>query len=501
MKKIQLPHLTLIGIVILLTSSFSSCEKLFDSDDDLSCNSTEMKLPEIKEGALFKYDPDPNGFIKPTDTLVMYPGFTSGVGYKGPLERDLSNMKVRWTFERGNVLINPETGKFYPKEEVENMPSYQFSYGKSFTTNLSDNQIQTGDILTSYQAVIFNKCGESNPITGYARIINSGIVLQRLNELSEIARMGHIQAFYKNKLYILFGKGGEENYTYDITTRKLTQLPPIDFGQFGFDLNDFDTQTGLQRALYGDRSGYGPFTTYAQEGAKLYFAMPKEASYSDDILWEYDLETLTLSKIASIDRGVYTGTGPSDPAVKGFASAGKMVLVDNKIYYYPLYKGDNRSNIGIFDLDTKQWSEEDLSIPQNDLVPSITYMGNPNYAARKYFQLFYAINNQLKLVFEDNREVTYDLETKQLSAKSTDYKHTAIDAQPNNGFVYNGAYYFEANGKSGPSYTWYKKRNNEAVEKAFPEIGAFPGAGSQFTPVGNTLIFVGGSAIRYWLEK
>src|SRR5690606_17135852 len=108
-----------------------------------------------------------------------------GVG-AGGLERDLSNMEVRWNFEHNDILVNPETGKYYQKEEVEQMPSFQFNFSKRFTSNIPDDQIQKGDIITSFQAVITNKCGETSPIAARVKILNSGNVMQRLNELSGI---------------------------------------------------------------------------------------------------------------------------------------------------------------------------------------------------------------------------------------------------------------------------------------------------------------------------
>lgn len=494
----------LSSLLLIILFSTSSCEKLLKGPGT-SCDDAEMKLPEIEQDALFKGMIDPNVTTPPEDTVRFYPGETTGGNYIGQLERDLTQMKVRWTFEHNNVLVNPETGKFYEKGETENMPSYLFGFSKKFTNAIPDDQIGTGDIITSYQAVIFNKCGETNPITGHVRILNSGDVKQRLNELSEVARIGHIQAFYNNKIYLLFGRGGQENYSYDVTTRKLTPLSPINFSDYGFNLGNSDTKTGLERTLYGDRLG-GPFTTYVQNGSKVYFAMPKETSFTDDILWEYNLETQQLSKLASINRIVYNGTGPSNPAISGIPSAGKMTMVGDKIYYFPLYKGGSigQPYIAVFDLNTGEWSEEDMHVPY-DLVPAKTYIGDFNFGARRYFQLFYAIDNQLKLVFEGNREVTYDLTTKELTVKNTDYKDVSIDARPTSGFVYKGAYYFLANSKLGSNastaFRLYKKKKNGTVESAFPWTNTSYREGAQFTPVGNTMIYVGGASYRYWFGE
>lgn len=493
--------------------TLASCKKLFNNDDDPSCESAEMKLPEIQEGTLFTEPIDPN-ITNPVikETIELYPGQQSSANYKGVgaggLERDLSYMQVRWKFEHDNILMNPETGTYYQKEEVEQMPSFQFNFSKGFTANIPDDQIQKGDIITSFQAVITNKCGETNPITARVKILNSGNVMQYLNELSGIARTGHIQVFHNNKLYLLFGSGGTENYSYDIITRKLTPLPPIDFSQYGFDLNNpnSDDKKGLERSLYSGTPWHNPFTTYAQQGAKVYFAMPREATGRDDVLWEYDLETLQLSKLASVDRTVYDATAPANPAIWNLKSAGKMTLWDNKIYYFPLYKDLGKAYIGVFDLNTKQWSDEDISIPTDDLVPAIVYQGNPNFEARSYFQLFYALDNQLKLVFEGNREVTYDLDTKALMVKNSDYKHVDMEKRPTGGFVHDGDYYFLANEVLGGvvqdnAFVLYKKNKNGSVEIANFIAGGRRHNGRQFTPVGNTMFVVGGDAVRYWLEK
>lgn len=252
-------YLILLGSILTL----HSCKWIFDPDDDPPCGSAEMKLPEIIEGAMFRYDPDPNGFIKPMDTVEFYPGQTKGSSFKGPFERDLSYMKVRWTFQDANLFYNGATGEPYPKEFVEEMPSYSFAYGKTFTKDLPDSEIGTGDIISSYQAVIFNKCGETRPIKGHIKLINSGNVIQNLKNLTEVARLGHIQAFYKNKIYILFGQGGENNYSYDINTKEVTLLPPISLEQFNPKITSTDDSNALIRTLYGYR-GNGPFTTYAQ---------------------------------------------------------------------------------------------------------------------------------------------------------------------------------------------------------------------------------------------
>lgn len=495
-----------------------SCKKLFNNDDDLPCESAEMKLPEIPAGTLFTQPIDPN-ITNPViqETITLYPGEISSANYKGVgaggLERDLSYMQVRWNFEHDNILVNPETGKYYQKEETEQMPSFQFNFSKGFMVDLPDDQIQKGDITTSFQGVITNKCGETNPITAHVKILNSGNVMQPLKELSSIARTGHIQALYNNKLYLLFGSGGSTNYSYDITTRKLTPLPAIDFSQHGFDLNNPNSsdKTGLERSLYSGTQWYNPFTTYAQNGSKVYFAMPREASGKDDVLWEYNLETLQLSKLASIDRTIYNGTGPANPAVWNLKSAGKMTLWDNKIYYFPLYKNLGEAYIGVFDLNTKQWSNEDIRVPTDDLVPPILYVGNPNFEARSYFQLFYALDNKLKLVFEKNREVTYDLETKALTVKNSDYKHVDIDKRPTGGFVHNGDYYFLANEKLGGvvqdnAFVLYKKNTDGSVEIADFITGVNRSDGRQYTPVGNTMFVVGANsvrynAVRYWLER
>lgn len=496
--------------------TLASCKKLFNNDDDPSCESAEMKLPEIPEGTLFTQPIDPN-ITNPVieETILLYPGEISSANYKGVgaggLERDLSYMNVRWSFEHDNILINPETGKYYQKVETEQMPSFQFNFSKGFMVDLPDDQIQKGDIMTSFQGVITNKCGETNPITAHVKILNSGNVMQPLSELSSIARAGHIQAFHDNKLYLLFGSGGMENYSYDITTRKLTALPPIDFSQHGFDLTNPTVKSRLESSLYSGTKWHGPFTTYAQEGAKVYFAMPREATASDDVLWEYDLESLQLSKLASIDRTVYEDVlGPADGVHGGLASAGKMTLWNNKIYYFPLYKDLGKAYIGVFDLSTKQWSDEDIQVPTTDLVPPLSYVGNPNMEARSYFQLFYALDNQLKLVFEKNREVTYDLDTKALTVKNSDYKHVDIEKYPTGGFVLNGDYHFLANEKLGGvvqnnAFVLYKKSKNGSVGIANFITGVNRSDGRQYTPVGNTLFVVGANAVRYnavryWLE-
>lgn len=512
-RTVLMAGLLLIGSIFTL----GSCKKLFNNDDELPCNSAEMKLPEIPEGTLFTQPIDPN-ITNPVieEIITLYPGETLSANYKGVgaggLERDLSAMKVRWNFEHDNLLINPETGAYYQKEEIEQMPSFQYNFSKGFTTNIPDDQIQKGDIMTSFQAVITNKCGETNPITAHVRIINSGNVMQPLSELSGIARTGHIQAFHNNKLYLLFGSGGTENYSYDITTRELTPLPAIDFSQYGFDMNNPNSndKKGLERSLYSGTQWYNPFTTYARDGAKVYFAMPREATGRDDVLWEYDLETLQLSKLASVDRNVYDATAPANPAIWNLKSAGKMTLWDNKIYYFPLYKDLGEAYIGVFDLNTKQWSDEDIRVPTDDLVPAIIYQGNPNFEARSYFQLFYALDNQLKLVFEGNREVTYDLSTKALTVKNSDYKHVDMEKRATGGFVLNGAYYFLANEKLGGivqdnAFVLYKKNTDGSVEIADFIGGGNRSDGRQFTPVGNTVFVVGTNsvrynAVRYWLE-
>lgn len=512
---------TVLSASLLFAGSvftLQSCKKLFNNDDDLPCSSAEMKLPEIPAGTLFTEPIDPN-ITNPVikDVIEVFPGQRSSANYKGVgaggLERDLSQMQVRWKFEHDNILMNPETGKYYPKEEVVQMPSFQFNFWKGFITDLPDDQIQKGDIITSFQAVITNKCGEANPITAQVKILNSGNVLQQLNELSGVARSGHIQAFYNNKLYLLFGSGGTENYTYDITTRKLTKLPPIDFSQYGFDLNNPNSsdKNNLERTLYkAVNQWHGPFTTYAQNGAKVYFAMPRQAIGREDILWEYDLETLQLSKLPGVDRTVYNGYSPANPAVGGFKTVGKMTLWENKIYYFPLYKGLGEAYVGVFDLNTRQWSDE-IRIPTDDLVPAIVYIGNPNFEARSYFQLFYALDNQLKLVFEGNREVTYDLDTKALTVKNSDYKHVDIEKYPKSGFVHDGDYYFLANEVLGGivqdnAHILYKKNKNGSVGIANFIAGGNRHRGRQFTPVGNTMFVVGTNsvdfnAVRYWLDK
>src|SRR5690606_11217164 len=245
MKKKFNKKWTVLSISLFFAGSLfilTSCDEAINGDENLSCSSAEMKLPEIPAGTLFTEPIDlniTNPVIK--ETIELYPGQRSSANYKGVgaggLERDLSYMQVRWNFEHDNILINPETGKYYPKEVVEQMPSFQFNFFKGFTVDLPDDQIQKGDITTSFQGVITNKCGETNPIRAQVKILNSGKVMQSLNELSGIARTGHIQAYYGNKLYLLFGSGGTDNYVYDIPTRKLTPLPPIDFSQYGFDLN------------------------------------------------------------------------------------------------------------------------------------------------------------------------------------------------------------------------------------------------------------------------
>lgn len=501
----------LVTSLFLIVSVFTleSCEDFFNNDDSLPCGSAEMKLPEIPEGTLFTQPIDPNITNPITEDIIeLYPGEASSANYKGVgaggLERDLSQMKIRWTFEHDNILVNPATGKYYQKEEVEQMPSFKFIFTKQFSNDIPDDQIQKGDIITSFQGVITNKCGEANPITAHVKIRNSGNVVQRLNELSTIARTGHIQAFHNNKLYLLFGRGGRDNYVYDIPTRKLTLLPSIDFSIYGIDAN---TQTTLERSLYSDNI-YGPFTTYAQEGSKVYFAIPlSDGNISQgDVLWVYDLETLQLSKLPSVDRTVYNGSGPANPAIRGFATVAKMTLLDKKIYYFPLFKDLGEAYVGVFDLTTNQWSEQDIRVPIDELVPAIVYMGNPNYAARIYFQLFYALGNQLKFVFEGNKEVTYDLNTKTLVVKNSNYKHFDIEARPTSGFVYDGDYYFLANEELGGivqnnSFILYKKNNDGSVAIANFFGGGRRHQGRQFTPVANTMIVVGGDAVRYWLEK
>jgi len=494
--------------------TLASCKKLSNNDDDLPCSSAEMKLPEIPAGTLFSEPIDPN-ITNPVikDVIELYPGQRSSANYKGVgtggLERDLSQMQVRWKFEHDNILMNPETGKYYPKEEVVQMPSFQFIFSKGIITDLPDDQIQKGDIITSFQAVITNKCGETNPITAQVKIRNSGNVMQYLHELSGFARTGHIQAFYNNKLYLLFGSGGKENYSYDIATRKLTPLPPIDFSQYGFDMNNPVSKSRLENSLYNGIGWYLPFTTYAQQGAKVYFAMPREATGSEDVLWAYDLETLQLSKLASIDRNIYDSVlGPADGVHGGLKSAGKMALWENKIYYFPLYKDRilGKTYIGVFDLNTRQWSKEDIRLQASELVPPLSYHGNPNIDARIYFQLFYALDNQLKLVFEGNREVTYDLNTKALSVKNSDYKHVDIEKRPTGGFVHDGDYYFLANEVLGGiaqdnAFVLYKKNKNGSAGVANFIAGGKRHNGRQFTPVGNTMFVVGGDAVRYWLDK
>ncbi len=512
MKKFSNKKTALLASLLCIGVTLKSCDDIFNNDE-FSCKSAEMKLPEIPKGTLFTEPIDPN-ITNPVikDVIEIYPGQKSSANYKGVgaggLERDLSQMQVRWKFEHDNILINPETGTYYPKEEVVQMPSFQFNFSKGFITNLSDNQIQKGDIITSFQAVITNKCGETNPITAQVKIRNSGNIMQYLHELSGVARTGHIQAFYNNKLYLLFGSGGTVNYSYDLATRKLTTLPPINFSNYGFDMNNPTVKSRLENSLYYGTGWYLPFTTYAQQGAKVYFAMPREATASDDILWEYNLETLQLSKLASIDRTVYDGVlGPADGVHGSRKSAGKMTLWDNKIYYFPLYKDRllGKTYIGVFDLNTKQWSDE-IPLQASELVPPISYHGNPNIDARIYFQLFYALNNQLKLVFEGNREVTYDLNTKMLSVQKSDYKHVAIEKRPTGGFVYDGNYYFLANEVLGGipqdnAFVLYKKNKNGSAGVANFIAGGKRHNGRQFTPVGNTLFVVGGDAVRYWLEK
>ena len=50
---------------------------------------------------------------------------------------------------------------------------------------------------------------------------------------------------------------------------------------------------------------------------------------------KYDLETLQLSKLASIDRNVYDSVlGPADGVHGGLKSAGKMALWDNNCLLY-----------------------------------------------------------------------------------------------------------------------------------------------------------------------
>ncbi|RKD18638.1 hypothetical protein BCY91_14985 [Pelobium manganitolerans] len=499
----QLATLIFAGSVLAV----QSCKKLGNNDEQ-PCGSAEMKLPEIPKGTLFTAPIDPN-ITKPVieDTIKLYPGETSSANYKGVgaggLERDLNAMEVQWTFEHDNILINPETGKYYQKNEVAKMPSFQYIFSKGFTTNLSDDQIQKGDIITSFQGVIKNKCGETNPITAHVKILNSGNVMQPLKELSSIARTGHIQAYHNNKLYLLFGTGGKNNYSYDIKARKLTLLPAIDFDKYGFNA---DEKKAIERSLYGAQ-GHGPFTTYAQQGAKIYFSIPlSDHNISQGVvLWEYDLETLQLTKLPSVDRKIYNGMGPANPAVRGSASVAKMTLWDNKIYYFPLYKDLGEAYIGVFDLNTKQWSDE-IRVPTDDLVHAIVYVGNPNFEARSYFQLFYALDNQLKLVFEGNREVTYDLDTKALTVKNSDYKHVDIEKYPKSGFVYNGDYYFLANEKLGGvvqdnAFVLYKKNKNGSVEIANFFGGGNRNRGRRFTPVGNTVFVVGQDAVRYWLDK
>src|SRR5690606_20839659 len=109
--------------------TLASCKKLFNNDDDLPCSSAEMKLPEIPEGTLFTQPIDPN-ITNPVikEVIELYPVQRSSANYKGVgtggLERDLSQMKVRWSFEHDHILVNPETGTYYQKEEVEQMPSF-----------------------------------------------------------------------------------------------------------------------------------------------------------------------------------------------------------------------------------------------------------------------------------------------------------------------------------------------------------------------------------------
>ena len=281
-------------------------------------------------------------------------------------------------------------------------------------------------------------------------------------------------------------------------------LPPIDFSIYGIDVN---AQTALERSLYGE-DGYGPFTTYAQDGSKVYFSIPlSDGNISQgDVLWVYDLETLQLSKLPSVDRTVYNGLGPANPAVRGFATVAKMTLLDRKIYYFPLFKGLGEAYVGVFDLTTNQWSEHDIRVPIDELVPAIVYMGNPNYTARIYFQLFFALGNQLKFVFEENRELTYDLDAKTLTVKNSDYKHFDMEARPTSGFVYDGDYYFLANEVLGGvvqsnSFILYKKNNDGSVAVASLFGGGRRHQGRQFTPVANTMFVVGGDGVRYWLEE
>lgn len=237
--------------------------------------------------------------------------------------------------------------------------------------------------------------------------------------------------------------------------------------------------------------------------------MPRESSFIFDVLWEYDLETLTLSKLASINTAIYSSASIGiNPSVGGFPSAAKMVLHDNKIYYFPLYKRSEKDAfIGIFDLNTKEWSEDEISLNLTELAPPITYLGNPDLSVRKYIQLFYVINNQLKIVFENNREVTYDLATKKASVRITDdYKNNNLGVAPSNAIVYNDEVYYNVNSKFGStintSYIWYKITKEGKVVNAFPEIVSFPGPGSQFSPIdSNSFIFVGGGGTRYWFEK
>lgn len=517
MKKKFNKKWTVLSISLFFAGSLfnlTSCDEAINGDENLSCSSAEMKLPEIPAGTLFTEPIDlniTNPVIK--ETIEIFPGQRSSANYKGVgaggLERDLSQMQVRWNFEHDNLLINPETGKYYQKEEVEQMPSFQFIFSKGFITDLPDDQIQKGDIFTSFQAVITNKCGETNPIKAQVKIHNSGNVMQYLHELTNVARTGHIQAFHNNKLYLLFGSGGRENYSYDLATRKLTPLPPIDFGQYGFDLNDPNSVSALERSLFEGTNWHNPFTTYAQKGSRLYFTMPREATGKDDVLWEYDLETFQLTKLASIDRTVYDSfLGPADGVHGGFATAGKMALWENKIYYFPLYKDKllGETYIGVFDLNTRKWSEEDIRLQSSELVPPLSYAGNPNIDARSYFQLFYALDNQLKLVFEGNREVTYDLTTKSISVNNSDYKHIDIEKRATGGFVYEGDYYFLANEVLGGvpqdnAFVLYKKNQNGSAGVANFIAGGKRHNGRQFTPVGNTMFVVGGDAVRYWLEK
>ena len=138
--------------------TLASCKKLFNNEDDLPCESAEMKLPEIPEGTLFTRPIDPN-ITNPVieDTITLHTGERSSANYKGVgaggLERDLNNMQVRWNFEHDNILINPETGKHYQKVETEKMPSFQFNFSKGFIVDLPDDQIQKGDITTSFSAI------------------------------------------------------------------------------------------------------------------------------------------------------------------------------------------------------------------------------------------------------------------------------------------------------------------------------------------------------------